>query len=98
MCDQERQDAPGVWYKVIGTGRTIVADTFDWTDYDTKLSVFCGGCGGLNCVTANDDYHYPEVLRSSVSWCSQWGTVYHVLVHGKDTDTGNFGLKLWDGG
>ncbi len=99
VCDQVRQEGPGVWYKVLGTGRIIVADTLDWTGYDTKLSVFCGGCGGLNCVTANDDYHYPEVLGSSVSWCSQWGAVYHILVHGDAPPLSrNFGLKLWDGG
>ena len=98
VCDQVDQTAPGVWYKVMGTGRTIVADTLDWTDYDTKVSVFCGGCGGLLCVAANDDYHHPEVLGSTVSWCSKWGAVYHILVHGHGSETGNFALKLWDGG
>jgi hypothetical protein len=41
--------APGVWYKVIGTGNTMTATTCeDWppagADYDSKISVFCGDC------------------------------------------------------
>ena len=97
-CDQVHQTGPGVWYKVIGTGRDIVANTFSGTDFDTKLSVFCSGCVGMECITANDDYHFPDVVESSVSWCSGLGVVYHILVHGKDDDTGNLVLDIFDGG
>ncbi|MHC4218767.1 MAG: hypothetical protein ACYSU7_09975 [Planctomycetota bacterium] len=48
--------APGVWYKVIGTGNTMTASTCNQADYDTKISIFCGQCptgGGSDCCIAN---------------------------------------------
>ncbi len=51
-------DSPGVWYSVIGTGTTLTASTCNQANYDTKISVFCNGCGegggaASNCCSAN---------------------------------------------
>jgi hypothetical protein len=89
----------GVWYTVTGTGNTMTASTCSaGTNYDTKLGVYCGNCAnlaGLTCVTGNDDFCG---LQSQVSWCSQSGATYLILVHGFGGATGNFDLILSDNG
>ena len=86
--------APGVWYRVDGTGTTITASTCQNTNFDTKLSVYCGGCfpqDDLVCAGVNDD---ACSFQSEVSWCSQLGVEYLVLVHGFGSATGDFELNL----
>jgi len=97
-CQGVDVTAPGVWYKVIGTGNTMTASVCD-ADYDTKLSVYCSGCGGQTCVGANDDSATCGATSrgSSVSWCSTPGAVYHVLVHGYQSQAGSFTLNVADG-
>lgn len=91
--------SPGVWYSVIGTGNTITASMCNGaTAYDSKLSVYCGNCdplSGLTCVVGNDDFCG---LQSQVSWCSQAGAEYKILVHGFGGATGTFELVLSDNG
>lgn len=36
--------APGVWYKVVGTGNELRADTCGFRTYDTKINVYTGSC------------------------------------------------------
>lgn len=84
--------SPGVWYVIEGTGAGITIDTCgDGTDYDTKLSVYTDGCGTLTCVTGNDDDVCGD-FRSKVSWTSNAGQDYLVLVHGFGGAVGNFEL------
>ena len=98
--------APGVWYRVSGTGRTMTAATCNPdTDFDTRISVYCGGCGALTCVAGNDDGPGPECelpsgvpARSRVQWCSQAGAEYLILVHGAPGATGHFLLEVFDDG
>lgn len=81
-----------VWYKVIGTGGFIEANTCGGTtNYDSKLHVYTGSCSGLVCVTGNDD---NCGLQSRVTWCSQQGTVYYILVNGYLANQGNFTLNV----
>ena len=47
----------GVWYKMDGTGDMITLDTCG-SDFDTKLAVFSGDCGLLDCVAGNDDDNF----------------------------------------
>lgn len=84
--------APGVWYSVIGTGRTLTAATCGrGTDFDTILTVYCGSCDDLVCAAANDDGCESQ---SRVSWCSQAGRKYFVFVHGFDGAVGDFELTV----
>lgn len=94
--------APGVWYRVVGTGESITASTCNdgndstgSADYDTKISVFSGDCGNLTCVTGADDT-LPECGggTTKVSWASEFGVEYLILVHGFSSDTGNFNLSI----
>lgn len=87
--------APGVWYTVIGTGNTMTASTCGGTPYDSKLNVYCGPCNNLTCVGGNDD---ACGLQSTVTWCSQAGALYRILVQGFGGATGPFTLSLSDNG
>jgi hypothetical protein len=89
--------APGVWYRIFGTGGIIVLDTCSSvTNYDTKISVYTNGCGTLTCVTGNDDWGGCDVntLHSRVEFNSNNGQEYLVLVHGFSGQTGNFRLNV----
>ncbi len=86
----------GVWYVVTGTGNTITVDLCNGaTSYDSKISVYCPDCATPACVGGNDD---SCGLQSSVSWCSQSGQAYYVLVHGFGGQTGPFELTVSDDG
>ena len=83
--------AGGIWYRVVGTGDTMYADTIT-ASYDSKLSVYQGPCSALTCVTMNDDIQTS--FHSKVAWATTFGTEYFVLVHGFGTATGTFTLNL----
>ena len=83
---------PGVWYEVTGAGGLIQASTCDGTFINTQISVYEGNCGSLECVAFNNN---ACGLQSSVSWDSQAGVAYYVLVHGgRGTSGGTFSLSL----
>jgi subtilisin-like proprotein convertase family protein len=91
--------AGGVWYRVSGTGNTMTASTCSVnTAYDTKLSVFCGSCDDLTCIDGNDDNCALPGFFSELSWCSQAGADYYILVHGFSSATGSFELTVTDDG
>ncbi|MFN0009904.1 MAG: GEVED domain-containing protein [Planctomycetota bacterium] len=83
--------AAGVWYRIVGTGQTIYADTLV-ASYDTKLHVYTGSCGSLACVTVNDDI--IGTFRSKVAWQSVAGQDYFILVSGFGSGTGTFTLNV----
>jgi subtilisin-like proprotein convertase family protein len=91
--------SPGVWYLVEGNGNTLTATTCGALfDYDTKISVYCA-CDDPTCVDGNDDNCSDGAsgLLSTVTWCSQVGATYAVLVHGFGGGTGTFELQILDG-
>jgi len=91
-CDGVVDEAPGVWYTVVGDGNLRTASLCDVTnDFDTRLSVYCAGCGGLQCIAAGDN---ECATRSQVTWCAAPGQIYRVLVHGAGAETGSFRLDL----
>ena len=92
--------APGVWYTVVGTGTRITASTCgppsDYDTYDTKISVFCRSCDEPICIDGNDDNcsNGASPFLSTVTWCSQKGAEYLILVHGFESEVGDFELFL----
>ncbi len=91
----------GVWYTVVGTGNTMTATLCDeFTDYDTKIRVYCNSCEDLMCAAGDDDD--PECtyssLRSTAIWCSIPGQTYYILVHGYSSNTGNYVMHVFDDG
>ena len=87
-----------VWYKVIGTGNTMTASLCGAvTNYDSKMSVYCGDCmTGFTCVDGDDD-DCPN-NSSIVTFCTQNTATYYIVVHGFSTGRGNFQLALTDDG
>ena len=90
--------APGVWYTLTSQeAQGIILTTCSPnTNYDTKISVFEGSCGGLVCVDGDDDdFQCPNSgLQSTVVFFnSQANTTYYILVHGFGSATGDFELS-----
>src|SRR5262249_36338845 len=69
--------------------KTVTLDTLA-SAFDSKIWVFdaSAGCGGLSCVTANDDIQ-SSPFQSKVAWRAVAGTPYDVLV-GPFGTAGNF--------
>lgn len=82
--------APGVWFQLIGNGDMITLDLCN-SSYDTKLNVYSGSCGNLNCVGGNDD---DCGYQSSISFASIVNLDYFILVQGYGGDTGDFELSV----
>ena len=87
--------APGVWHTVTGTGTSLTLSLAN-SDYDTKLSVYCGSCDDLTCIDGDDDG--GPGLTSELTFCSQAGVSYSILVHGFGSNTGNYELTVTDTG
>lgn len=83
---------PGVWYSFTGTGALTTISTCGNTDFDSKITVYEGGCALLNCVAGNDDSYCG--LSSELSFAPQSGVEYLILIHGYDVATGNFDLQV----
>jgi hypothetical protein len=48
-------NAPGLWFKAVGTGGAFQASTCGTTsDFDTQISLFVGNCSSLECLDGND--------------------------------------------
>ncbi len=92
------QTAGGVWYNVVGTGETILIDLCS-ASYDSIVAVYCGDCAGtMTCVAADDDGCGIDGGGSTLQFCSQSGTTYHILVTGFGGATGTFTMVLQSGG
>ena len=94
------ENAPDVWYKIIGTGEKIILSTCSryeiagYADYDTKIDVYSGSCDSLVHVAGNDDYSHCN-FRSVVEFFSEDSTVYFIRVYGySSTSEGNFTLAV----
>lgn len=102
VCNTLTNTAPGVWYKVQGTGFRMWASTcWPGTNYDTKITVYSGNCGSnMRCETANDDAGGTfgpctgNLRASRAGWASQRGVTYYILVHGFYSKTGDFDLNV----
>lgn len=81
-----------VWYTFTGVSGIVKANTCAAASFDTKLSVYSGACGNLQCVFGNDDACSD---RSEVVLSAQPGTVYYILVHAYNINqAGTFTLSL----
>ena len=84
--------APGVWYSLVGIGETI--RVLLTAQFDTQVTVFSGpGCEELSCVTGNDQAPWSNG-SSEVILDSKLGETYFILVHGYDSDIGEFFINI----
>lgn len=92
FCGTSGTSAPGRFYIFEGTGDTVVVNTCENTNFDTKLFVFTStDCNTLTCITGNDD---ECGLQSQVSFESVPDTRYYIYVSGFGSSSGNFDLEL----
>ena len=90
-CVTTLNTAPGVWYSFTPCVSGSFTASLCGSGYDTKIGVFTGGCGGLTCVTGNDDFCG---LQSQVTFSGTAGTPYLILVTGFSTNSGAFTLNM----
>ena len=93
FCGTGDGSGGGVWYSIQGSN-TCMAFTLDLcagTTYDSKIRVFDGTCGALNCVTGIDDFCG---LQSQVTFNYTPGTTYFILVHGFGSSQGNYTMNV----
>ncbi len=87
--------APGVWYALVGDGSEVTVETCDEVfNYDTRLNVYRDGCQTLTCVGGSDDACGQDLLQSQVTFESEEGVSYLVLVQGFLGATGDFNLRV----
>ena len=93
-CD-DTVDGGGILYTIVGAGNSITLTTCDAaTDYDTKVFVYRGACGGpYTCVAGNDDTNAGGCTQpSTVTFAAASGVSYLVFVSGYGGEKGAFGL------
>ena len=90
----------GVWYVVPGWNGDMIASLCG-SSYNTKIGVFSGSCGSLQCIKGNDNDTGPGGagvcgggLVSSTTWTASAGTNYYIYVTGSGTSTGTFNLTM----
>jgi hypothetical protein len=83
-----------VLYTLTGTGGLITLSTCSPnTDYDSKLFVYQGTCGGsYTCIAGNDDGPISCGSASAVSFSSTNGASYLVFAAGFSNEVGRLGL------
>lgn len=84
----------GVWYTITGTGGEIILSTCGTADYDTKLDVYTGECGALECYAGNDDGPGCPGFTSELTFASEEGVTYYIYVSGYTSSS--FGTSIGD--
>ncbi|MBI2259556.1 MAG: hypothetical protein HYU67_11770 [Flavobacteriia bacterium] len=85
--------APGVWYVFVGDGSVVTASLCTAGTYDTKINVYGGtACNNItSCIASNDD---GCGTQSTVTFSTNVGTKYYILVNGYSNATGTFTLSV----
>ena len=92
FCGTSTGTGGASWYTFTGDGADWTASTVSGgTNYDTKLWIFEGACGSLNCVAGNDDF---SGVQSQVTFPTTVGLTYYVIVGGYSSSEGNYDLTL----
>lgn len=82
----------GSWFTVIGTGETMTASTCLLSTFNSGIRVF-SGCGIFDCVAGSQD-GCDSNDGARVSWESEAGQEYKILVHGFLLEAGAFVLSI----
>mmetsp|Transcript_115731 Transcript_115731/g.172953 ORF Transcript_115731/g.172953 Transcript_115731/m.172953 type:complete len:866 (+) Transcript_115731:92-2689(+) len=82
-CGVTSSGGTGVWYLVVGTGRSMTVSTCSSSEATfTTITVFRSGCNNLGCV---DTVESPCGTHHSITWDSESGAEYHVFVQSQDS-------------
>ncbi len=100
VCNNVTVGAGGVWYSLTGIGHQLQATMCSTLDvFDSQITIFCGDCDNLVCVSADDDgCGAPASANvSQTTWCAAKGVEYLILVHNfPGNQGGNFTLQVVD--
>lgn len=93
FCGTADGTGGGVWYQISGVNNcgVFTASLCAGTSFDSKIRVYDGTCGTLNCIGGNDDFCS---VQSEVAWNYVSGTTYFILVHGSGAAQGAFSLQV----
>lgn len=92
--------APNLFYTFTGTGQEVVASLCNYADFDTRIDVYCASNTNcfegssypdFTCITGNDDFCGTN---SQVTFSTESGVDYYIMVHGFGSSTGDFELSL----
>ncbi len=88
--------ATGMWYSIEGTGSDITVSTCSSnTIFDSQLGIFSGSCGSLTCVASNNnDFSCENNRLSTVTFASEFGTTYYILLNGTVDSQGPFEMSI----
>jgi len=85
-----------IWYTYTASCTGTATATLCGSSFDTRLAVYADAvCPAAVEIACNDDLCG---LQSQVSWCSEAGQAYFILVHGFGDDEGTFELTLSEDG
>lgn len=93
--DASASSSPGVWYKVIGTGGFLQADTCTNQgslngDFDSQITLLSGNCENITCIDGDQNGNSRCGSEAAISWQSTKGLMYYILVHeGRDANSWN---------
>jgi hypothetical protein len=93
-CGGNAVTSKGLWYGFTGQDVEVTLSTCDQSAFDTRISVYTGGCDGLQCVLMNDDAADCAGNSSQLTFHALDGVDYLVLVHGYEENTGSFTLSM----
>jgi hypothetical protein len=86
--------SPGVWYSVVGTGYPIEASLCGQSNYDNAIHIYSHDCNNLILEATDDNSCTQGGTRAKVSFPTQLGVIYKILVNGAGTASGNFELAI----
>lgn len=93
-CGTTEGTGGAIWYKIIGNGNNWTVSTITGTDYDSKIWVFSGNCGALNCVSGDDNSGVGNL--SSTTFATTYGEDYFIAIGGAGSAQGNYTLSFND--
>ena len=93
-CGSAYTEAPGLWYTFIGDGSEVTLSTCDQAAFDTKITAYSGTCSNPICAGGNDDALGCDGNTSALTFITEAGVEYRIIVHGYDGETGTFTLSM----
>ena len=82
------------WYSIIGDGSLWNASTCNTASFDTKIWVFNGACGLLNCVAGQDDFTGCTGFSTNLDFPTVNGVEYFIAIGGFSGAEGTYDLTV----
>ncbi len=93
FCGTSSASGGANWYTFTGDGGEWTVSSLNaGTDYDTKIWVYEGTCGALNCIDGNDDFN--STAQSQVTFLTTSGLTYYVVIGGFSSNEGDYELTF----